>query len=126
MIPNHCFCLNACLSIYTYVAPQTLLRVFADSLDTDGDGDELLLTLYQAQITSALRQALAGGALCVAVRCAASEAAVVFSQSGVMSHALVQPHPTPSYDLTPHHTTDVGMTRKRQENMLISIIAYRC
>jgi hypothetical protein len=71
-------------------ALQTLLRVFADTMDTDGDGDQVLLELYQAQITSALRQALAGGgsdgaALCVAVRCAACEAAVVFSQSGVLT-----------------------------------------
>jgi hypothetical protein len=70
---------------------QTLVRTFQDAMDPDYE-DTLLMEMYQAQITSALRQALCpidpkqeGQTSSPAVRCAACSTAVTVLSSGLMS-----------------------------------------
>lgn len=68
---------------------HTVISSFARSEDPEGFEGSLLLELYQAQITSALRQALSHSAedavISPLLRCAACQTAVTFIRSGLLS-----------------------------------------
>ena len=82
-----------CLRIRGTTAMLHIVRCYQDVRDPDGEGDELLLQLYSAQVTSALSASMKNKSETIGsapqLRAAACELSVVYLSSGVMDDEQV-------------------------------------